>query len=442
MLCMASIAAWVCLPGLPWLAVLSLLVALAAFGIMLVWRSYSREGGQRRSLMLAWAVAGVILSGIGLLVLQNSGISQSTGMHSQEISACTALAMEDARISYDGRIQIPVRVFMVSDLQGRRVQAACDAILVSDDQSLQSLCRGQVVNCNKLSVRSGQDGAPLRIVAGTVTPVALPESTPVMQWRHELRRQVFSRMASLPAELSGLSQALLFGRQDLLDPGMAAAFRETGCLHIVALSGMHVAMLAALCGFVLQPLAGKKRAFVLSLFICSLFVYFVGNYPSVIRALLFFGLYGLWSQLGYRPSLLAVHCASIPFAMCLFPFSVMELGFQLSWAALLGILLFAKVVRTVLLPYFKSALADGLGTSIAATICTIPILLLHDMPLRLQGIVAGLVLSPLALLYIVASLLAYVLAFFCPALLPYGESILGFLYAVIRLAAHWFQSTA
>ncbi|MDR0302068.1 MAG: ComEC/Rec2 family competence protein, partial [Treponema sp.] len=82
----------------------------------------------------------------------------------------------------------------------------------------------------------------------------------------------------------GLALALLLGIRDNLDTNLAAMYRDAGCSYILALSGMHLAVLAAMIAFLLKKPLGLKGASIAGALIICLYCFIVGPMPSLNRA--------------------------------------------------------------------------------------------------------------------------------------------------------------
>ena len=156
-------------------------------------------------------------------------------------------------------------------------------------------------------------------------------------WRTRVRAGMLAALGDAGAEAGPLLEALFLGVRDELDSTLANAFRDAGCAHILALSGQHVGILAALVAMILGPVIGKSRAKPAACVLAALYLVLVGPSPSVTRAIFMF-----WTAAALvaadRPqksetilSLVFVGAALID------PPSVRTLSFQLSYLAVAGI---------------------------------------------------------------------------------------------------------
>lgn len=172
-----------------------------------------------------------------------------------------------------------------------------------------------------------------------------PEYFPV-----RLSRRVYERLGTLiPADAAGLPQAMLTGDRRGLSEAVREDLSAAGASHIVAVSGLHVAMLLGV--LVLVVGSRGRLAALLGLPLLTLFVLMTGASPSVVRAALMLGLLLLAPLFGEEndpPTSLAFAGLLILLAN---PRAVANISFQLSFAAVAGLLL----VTPPLLEAFRAA---------------------------------------------------------------------------------------
>lgn len=146
------------------------------------------------------------------------------------------------------------------------------------------------------------------------------------------------------ASTTALLKALLTGRRDGLDPATTATFRAAGASHILALSGLHLGMLYGILHLLLRWLGRSRAATLLRSLIqvsfAAGYVAMTGASPSLVRAFLFILLNELARLLpGRRRSPLNLFCTALTLQLAVSPGVVTSLGFQLSYLAMLGIVL-------------------------------------------------------------------------------------------------------
>ena len=219
------------------------------------------------------------------------------------------------------------------------------------------------------------------------------------------------------AFLSGV----LLGDRDLFTPEFLKKLSVSGTMHLTALSGLHMSILVFLALAVFSVFRNNKRLRFIAVFsIIALFVAMTGFKVSAVRASLMAFLVGLAGESGrvYSPRNAIIFSAFV-ITMWNPKSPVLDLGFQLSFAAVLSIIYFAPVLK--LIPFFHTsgflAWRDVLVITMAAQIGVLPITIAHFANFSLTALpanVAILVVMPplmaLGLLTVAASVLSMPLA--------------------------------
>lgn len=146
----------------------------------------------------------------------------------------------------------------------------------------------------------------------------------------------------LPEPHAGLLSGILFGVKQSLDPELKQALITTGTLHIVALSGMNITMISDMVIKTLLHIAPRRTAICCALVIIFGFILFVGPSPSVVRAAIMgsLGLVGI--LLGKSVWSLWSWGIAVILMLIFKPFWIVDLSFQLSALASLGMILFGE----------------------------------------------------------------------------------------------------
>ena len=277
---------------------------------------------------------------------------------------------------------------------------------------------------------------------------------------YDLRRKLARSLElSLPPSQAALAQALLLGLRGQLPDDVVENFRQTGTSHLLAISGLHLGILLALALGLLQRLLGRHTPFPLLLTLALIWLYVLvsGAPASVVRAAIMGSAYLAALGLGRPRDSLAPALGLSALAMtALEPGIVTQLSFQLSFAAMAGIVLAlpwqeaasravaGSIARRYGLghPVATPAgvalgwLAAGSIVSLAATLATFPLVSVHFQQLPLLGIPATLVATPLLPFALVGGLAA-ALAGLAHPLLGQGMGLLAAipLSALLELVA-------
>ena len=139
----------------------------------------------------------------------------------------------------------------------------------------------------------------------------------------------------------GLASALVLGVKDGLDDELLSAYKATGAMHVLAVSGLHVGILYGLFLFLLKPLyrfrGGPWLLAGISILVLWGYAFITGLSPSVLRAVTMFSFVALAKPAGHRTNIYNTLATSAFCILCYDPFLLMSVGFQLSYLAVLGI---------------------------------------------------------------------------------------------------------
>jgi len=265
-------------------------------------------------------------------------------------------------------------------------------------------------------------------------------SPPVLLYRPVLasiRSYILQNAFHQKGEHVALLEALCFGIKDGLEEELGIAFRKSGTSHILALSGMHVGILVLFLQVVMGPLFKPiTQKVIVSLFLI-VYCLLVGPFPSLVRAILMYGIYTIALLLGRKIHSLDLLSHSFLLSCFLFPNSVLSYSNILSYAAVGGIFLLNQPLkrrfRSILFDPFLSAVSISLGAQIA----TAPLTLYFFSRLALFGWLASMLLSPLVTLFVWVGLVS-VMVGGVPFLNPYLQGTLEFLYTAIVYVAETF----
>jgi len=233
-------------------------------------------------------------------------------------------------------------------------------------------------------------------------------------------------------EAGGLFEALLLGCRDDLDIEDAANFKNAGCAHILALSGQHLAILAAAICFLLKPLLGVRRARIGALAIAVFFIFIAGPGPSLLRAVLMYALSAAAFFLDRPQSSLTILALAFIITTSGDPESSRSLSYVLSYLALFGLAALGPSFERLLASWLPPKLAAGLAASLAAQAATGPVSALVFGSLHPAGIAAALVSGPLVAAFIWWGLGAGIVAGLIPAAAPWLSPVSTLIYRLLR----------
>jgi len=186
----------------------------------------------------------------------------------------------------------------------------------------------------------------------------------------------------------GIAEALLIGYTNDLDKDLVQAYSNTGVVHIIAISGMHLGLIYVLLVwlFAKVPLISQSKLMqvVLILGFLWLFSLLTGAAASVLRSAVMFTFITLGKHFMKRSSIYNSIAASAFVMLCFNPYFLWDVGFQLSYAAVVGIVVFQRPIYNCM--YIKNKWVDGtwklMSVSLAAQLLTFPacIYYFHQFP--------------------------------------------------------------
>ncbi len=182
--------------------------------------------------------------------------------------------------------------------------------------------------------------------------------------------------------------AILLGQTDKIDPELYKAYSGSGAVHVLAVSGMHVGIIFVSLSLFLSFFDKIKRGRIVKAIILLIAVWFyamlTGLSPSVVRASTMISFIIVGKALKRDSNIVNVLSASGFVILCVNPALLLEVGFQLSFLAVLGIVLFYDMIYKLWLPDNK--LLDKLWSvscvSVSAQFVTTPLALyyFHQFP--------------------------------------------------------------
>ncbi|GAB7386600.1 DNA internalization-related competence protein ComEC/Rec2 [Bacillaceae bacterium] len=214
----------------------------------------------------------------------------------------------------------------------------------------------------------------------------------VDRWRGRLA-SIISRL--YPEDTAGLLRGMILGEREQVPQETLDTYAELGLIHVIAISGLHVALLA---GGVLWLLRGlrltKETAILFTIVVVSFYVLLTGASPSALRAGVMV-VFVLAAKYIHR-SLSGLDALGIALLLLLFfaPFFLWDIGFQLSFAVTAGLLLFVPTVAERL-PWRRRALKNAAAVALVAQAVSFPITIYYFNLFSWLSFFANLVAVPL-----------------------------------------------
>ena len=261
--------------------------------------------------------------------------------------------------------------------------------------------------------------------AAELLPVAEPWQSSWQRFRffpEQARQQTAQFLRDhLDQESASIYQALLIGSSKQIPPHVLEMFKDNGCLHILAISGLHFSLLGIFTAFVLRLLFKQSQwlllntnvptlALVLTAPLLCAYVFVAGMNIPAVRGLITALLALLALSLRRQRSMLTLVAATALVMLALQPLALFTASFQLSFAAVVAIITIfprlqfftTQTEATKNTGWWRKSLAflqSALLVSVAATIGTLPFMLYHFNRISLIGPVMNLIIEPLLCLW-------------------------------------------
>lgn len=181
-----------------------------------------------------------------------------------------------------------------------------------------------------------------------------------------------------------VAAALIMGKRDLLDSEVKSAYADTGAIHVLAVSGLHVGILALIVAQLLRLIFPPRRIFFLlrsgvTVIVVWYFALLVGLSPSVQRAALMVSVVLLGKALGRSNHIFNLLAIAALMMLLADPKQLFQVGFQLSFTAVSGIALFARWLdRLVYAPgLLLRRVWSAISVSTGAQLGTLPLSLFY-----------------------------------------------------------------
>ncbi len=429
-------------------ALINVVVALASFSLAYTVFGWLPVAEKFRLGFVQGILLQLILVAGGMLITWNNDVRQQPGWYGhfyKEGDYLVATIQEPLvdkpkSLKADASVELLIHENKPQQVNGRLL------LYFSKDSSAPALHYGDQVLINKKLVAIKNSGNPgafnyeryaafqqtfHNVFLKSSDWVKLPTSKPqifqsfLFSARDKILRVLQQYISSGKDEL-GIAEALLIGYTNDLDKDLVQAYSNTGVVHIIAISGMHLGLIYALLIFLFArlPLIKKSAALQTILILTCLWVFslLTGGAASVIRSAVMFSFISIGSTFFKKASVFNSLAASGFVMLCYNPYYLWDVGFQLSYLAVAGIVLFQKPLYNLV--YVKNKLLDhtwqAISITTAAQVLTFPVCIYYFHQFPLLFLVTNLVAVPLSTLVLYTEL--FLLAF---SFVPFAGIYIG-----------------
>ncbi|WP_081972415.1 ComEC/Rec2 family competence protein [Paenibacillus borealis] len=229
----------------------------------------------------------------------------------------------------------------------------------------------------------------------TVKPQASWELSRILRWNDKARSTLGAEMERLFREPhAGYMKGLVIGIQEDLDPETFKQFSQLGLTHILAISGMHVAVYVGVILFLLRRCRfTRETALAVTLLLVPVYVLLSGAGPSVVRAGLMSMIALLAARLGVLKDGMNILAAAALMMLVWNPYLLLSVSFQLSFLVTAGLMVYTPLAA----PLFRrwpNWLGSALSVTFIAQLVSFPLTIYYFNQFSLLSFAANLLLVP------------------------------------------------
>jgi competence protein ComEC len=253
---------------------------------------------------------------------------------------------------------------------------------------------------------------------------------PFIQFIYTARENILSILRSnisAGKDELGIAEALLIGYTNDLDKDLVQAYSNTGVVHIIAISGMHLGLIYIMLVWILARIPGiKKSKWLRALLILSclwIFSLLTGGSASVLRSAVMFSFITLGKTIFTKQTSIYNSLAASAFAMLVYnPYYLWDVGFQLSYLAVTGIVIFQKPVYNLITVKNKwvDKTWEMTAITLAAQVLTFPVCIYYFHQFPNLFLISNLIAVPLSTVILFAEIALVVLGW-----IPFAGIYLG-----------------
>lgn len=244
---------------------------------------------------------------------------------------------------------------------------------------------------------------------------------------------------------SALAKAILIGYKIDLDRDLVQAYSNAGVVHLIAISGLHVGIIYAVLIWIFGFILFVKRSGLTRILLVTgclwLFAFLTGASPSVLRATVMFTFILAGNAFEKKSLIYNSMAGSALFLLCFDPYILWDVGFQLSYLAVLGIVIAQKQIASWI--EFKNKWMQKAwelaAVSLAAQLFTFPLCFYYFHQLPLLFLFANMVAIPLATFALWGCILLLVFSSIPAVAFLWGKMLFGIIW-ILNQSVLFFHS--
>jgi len=243
----------------------------------------------------------------------------------------------------------------------------------------------------------------------------------------------------------GIAEALLIGYKEDLDKDLVQAYSNTGVVHIIAISGLHLGLIFVVLSWLFNRTPGLKKSrhvkAVLLMGSLWLFALLTGGSASVLRSAVMFTVIVLGKYYFKQSAIYNSLAASAFILLCYNPYFLWDVGFQLSYLAVLGIVLLQKhIFRACYFRYgWMRKIWEMMSVTLAAQMGAFPICIYYFHQFPNLFLLTNMLAVPLSTIILFGEILLLILSWI-PLLANGLGMLLGWLVRIMNNAILYFDA--
>ena len=229
----------------------------------------------------------------------------------------------------------------------------------------------------------------------------------IMRWLKGFSIKLKENLSKLLNEKElGIVKGVVLGDTSDLDEDIKENFTNSSLSHMLAVSGAHVSYVIMTVSLIFQSKNfGKKTTKIITMLVLIIFMIITNMSPSVTRAVICM-IINIFAGLIYkRPDTINALAISIIFTLILNPFSLFNIGLQLSYVGTIGIICFSKLIEAKPKNKIKKYIYDSIIVSTSANLVSFPLMAYYFNTISLNFIISNLVVSPVLGLIIILGII-------------------------------------
>ncbi|GMQ56733.1 DNA internalization-related competence protein ComEC/Rec2 [Vallitalea sediminicola] len=238
--------------------------------------------------------------------------------------------------------------------------------------------------------------------------------------------KVYDRI--LPEDQASLMKAMILGEKSYLSVDTKNKYSESGISHVLAISGLHIAILGyGFFGFICLVFS-KKKGVIITICFLVLYLILTGASVSTIRAVIMLSIILLAYFFGRTYDIYSAIATAAIIILVINPYNLWDIGFLLSFTAVIGIITITPALDELYNKNSNKVLAI-FNVSLAATLGTMPVMIINFYELHIYSVLVNILVVPLMSIVV---LFGFIGLIFGSVSIYFGKLISGIIFYILN----------